>query len=408
MSGEIRSADPLTSSQLEALIDAASNMGFRYRLIVEVIPYTGLTFSEFCHLREDWRRFTNSDSDDFNIAVPLGSPCTGTLRTEPSGRSLEEMEEPCWLCGEEGEWQPTATCRHRIIPVAEESARDALSLCFDRYGMDSLPFTPSSNFYQWMEELSARAGLSRTFGFRALRRTFGAMLIHKGFTSEEVVEYLGLSARHKTRPLYDAVGEPVDWETRAVHSLSDAEVIEALQRFCTRLNRCPMMDDIEEDFEYSYQTLYNHFGGLHNALDAAGLDVPERHPQAISREKLLAELRRLAETLGHPPLSSEMAEQGEYSKSLFFDRFENWDAAIEAAGLDPEKVPHAAPKKIGRDNLLQELRRLSDELEKPPQIADLKREGRYSYQPYYSMFGGIKQAREAAGVGHPSRTQKSW
>jgi len=403
MTGEIRSAEPLTPRQLEALLDVASDMGFRYRLIIEVVPYTGLTVSEFCHFREDWRRYTDRDSDAFNISVPLGSPCAGTLRTEPSGRRLEVMEEPCWLCEKRGEWRPSGKCRHRMIPVREEATRDVLNLCFDRYGMDSLPFTVSSNLYQWMDELSARAGLSREFGFRALRRTFGAILIRKGFTSEEVAKYLGLSERHKTKSLYDAVDEPVDWSTRATHSLSDAEVIEALQRLTSRLGRRPMMDDIEKRFEYSYKSVYNHFGGLHDALDAAGIDVPERHPQAIPREELLAELRRLAEQLGHPPLSTEMEEQGEHGMSIFFDHFESWDAAVEAAGLDPEDLPFTGSREIGREALLRELRRLAEELGKPPQKIDLRKEGQFSYQPYYSMFGGIQKAREAAGVGHPSR-----
>jgi hypothetical protein len=287
-----------------------------------------------------------------------------------------------------------------MIPVLEDTARDILHLCFEQYGMDSLPFTVSSNFYQWMDEMSTRAGLSREFGFRALRRTFGTTLIRKGFTSEEVAEYLGLYAKHKTKPLYDALNEPVDWDTRPAGSLSDADVVDALQRLSGHLDRRPMMDDIEEHFQYSYQTLYNRFGGLHDALDAAGIYVPKSHPQAIRPEKLLNELRRLAEELGHPPVSKEMADRGRHSASLLFDHFGDWDAAIEAAGLDPKEIPSTPGRKISRENLLQELRRLADELDRSPRIIDLRQKGRYSYQPYYSTFGGIREAREAAGVGH--------
>jgi hypothetical protein len=407
MSGEIRSAEPLTPRQLEALVDVASDMGFRYRLIVEVIPYTGLTLSEFCHFREDWCRYTDIDSDAFNISVPLGSPCAGTLRTEQSGRQLEVIERPCWLCQNEGEWRAAGKSRSRMIPVLEEATRDILNLCFEQYGMDSLPFTVSSNFYHWMDELSAKAGLSREFGFRALRRSFGTTLIRKGFNSEEVAKYLGLSTRYKTKSLYDAVSEPIDWSTRTTRSLSDAEVIEALQRLTARLDRRPMTDDIENHFEYSFKAIYNHFGGLHAALDAAGIDVPERHPQAIPREELLAELRRLAEQLGHPPLSSEIEEHGQYSKSVFFTHFESWDAVIEASGLDSEDLPNECDRQIGREALLRELQRLAEELGKPPRRLDLKKKGRFSYQPYYTMFGGIHKAREAAGVSHPSSSRQN-
>lgn len=401
MSRERRSAEPLTLQQLDDLIDAAADMGFRYRLIVEVIPYTGLTFSEFCHLRKDWRRATGPDSDMFNIVIPLGSPCAGTLRTEPSGRDIEALEEPCWLCRDRGEWEPIGECRHRTIPVAQQTARDALNLCFDRFEMDSLPFTVSSNFYQWMDKLADKAGLSRKFGFKALRQTYGTILIRKGFTSSEVANYLGLSERFKTESLYEALDEPVDWDRRPAHRLSDTELIEALQRLTGRLNRPPMMKDIEEHLEYSYKPFYNHFGGLENALEAAGIDISEHNPQAIPREELVGELQRLADVLGHPPQGRDMREEGEYGQGVYNRHFESWDTALEAAGLDPNNVPRYESKRIGREALIEELRRLADELGRPPKQDDLQ-QGKYSYQPYYSMFGGIKQARKIAGVTNSS------
>lgn len=404
---EQRSGEPLTSSQLDAVLNVASDMGFRYRLLVEVIPFTGLTLSEFCHLRNDWRRFTESDSDMFNIIVPRGSPCKGTLRTEPSGKAIEVMDDPCWLCRDEGEWTPSGECRHRVIPVAEPTARDALELCFDRFGMNSLPFTISSNFYDWMDEVATRAGLSRKFGFKALRRTYGRILIDKGFTSAEVAKYLGLFERHKTKPLYDAIDEPVDWESRACHSLSDEELIEALQRMYNRIGELPTIEIIEEEFEYSYQSLYNHFGGLRDALETAGINGYERHSVAISRDELLNELQRLADELGRPPSSREMDERGNFSKGTYYRDFDSWINALRTANIEIDDPTKYQSGKISRETLLEELHRLANELDRPPTQADVRNKGKYSDPTYVREFGGVKNARNVAGLGHPSENRIS-
>lgn len=398
---EHRDGTPLTSTQLEAIIDVARDMGFRYRLIAEVIPHTGLTFTEFCHLREEWLRRTDPTGNRLNIKVPLASPCAGTLRVEQSGRQLEVLEEPCWLCREDGEWTPPGECRHRTIPVPEPG-REALELCFDRIGLDSLPFTVSSNFYKWMDDLAGRAGLSRSFGFKALRRTYGTALIRRGFSSEEVASHLGLHRRTKTRPLYEAMDEPVDWKELPARGKSDEDILEALQRLTSRLGQRPTMTDIDEIFEYSYKPLYNRFGGLHAALDAAGIDVPDEDPQAIAVDNLLAELRRVADELERPPTKSEIDSKGEYSPCTYHRRFGSWDAALDAAGLDPEAPRGNEIPQIDRQTLLKELRRLADELGRPPTQNHVRHEGKFAASTYKRRFEGVRGAREEAGLDHPS------
>jgi nucleotide-binding universal stress UspA family protein len=398
---EHRDNGPLTPAQHDAIIEAGRDMGFRHRLMAETVPYTGLTFTEFCHLREDWLRYTDRDGNRITITVPLASPCAGTLRTEPSGREFEVLDEPCWLCQDEGEWTPPGDCRHRTIPVPE-AGREALDLCFERYGMDSLPFTVSSNVYQWLDNLASRAGLSRSLGFKSLRRTYGTILIRKGFTSEEVADYLGLHRRTKTRQLYEAIGEPVDWETLPARGVSDEELIERLRRLAARLGRRPKMKDIDERFEYSYKPLYTRFGGLHAALEEANIEIPDRDPGATPRNDLLLALRQLASELGRPPTSEEMMEQGTYSCSPYWREFDSWAEALGAAGLNPEAAGTKGENKIEEDELLGDLRRLADELGRPPTQETVRQEGKYSPATYKRRLDGVKNAREIAGIEEPA------
>lgn len=400
MSLEPRTGEPFTPSQIDAIVDAASDLGFRHRVLASVVPYTGLTASELSHLRKDWRRITDPESRKCVITVPLASPCTGTLRTKPSGRRIEEREKPCWLCQDEGEWTPAGDCRHRTIPVGEPVTREVLSLCFDEYEMTSLPFTISSNFYEWMDDIAKRAGLSRRFGFKELRRSYGALLIRKGFTSEEVADYLGLAERHKARPIYEMIGEPVDWDTRQAHRVSDAELIKALNRLAAQLGRPPRMSDIDEKFEYSYVPLYDHFGGIHNALEAAGIGQLERNPPGIPQFELIEEIQRLADVLGHPPMAKEMDEDGDYSSDPYYEVFGSWDDALKEAGYDPNDTKRFEKKRIDRKCLLTELHRLAAELNKLPSKADITNKGKYSYKPYRREFGGLRNAWDAAGLCH--------
>lgn len=50
---------------------------------------------------------------------------------------------------------------------------------------------------------------------------------------------------------------------------------------------------------------------------------------------LLAEIVRVAETLGQPPTSTEFDEHGAFSLNPYTDRFGSFPRAVEAAGYEP-------------------------------------------------------------------------
>lgn len=55
------------------------------------------------------------------------------------------------------------------------------------------------------------------------------------------------------------------------------------------------------------------------------------------------------------------------------------------------------PAKISRQDLLDEIHRLADEYGRAPTIGDLRRDGKYSTDPYYREFGSWGDARQVAG-----------
>lgn len=52
---------------------------------------------------------------------------------------------------------------------------------------------------------------------------------------------------------------------------------------------------------------------------------------------------------------------------------------------------------VDRDELLEELHRLREELERPPTWNDVKEHGEYAATTYTAKFGTMEDAREAAG-----------
>ncbi len=390
MGDEHRSTEPLTPDQLEAVVEAASCLSYRHRLLSHIIPYSGLTLSEFTHLRRNWIVYSDRDDpDSITIHVPEQSPCAGTTRFEPySGKRIETRCKSCYQCQPNGVWTPEAPSRVRSIPVHEEIAVEAMSLWFDRY--DSIPFTGTGTPYKLMDDIKEEAGLSRDFGFTALRKTFAVLLISKGFESDTVAELMGMPERNRSmlRPLYEIADQPVDWEENPSF-VSDSDLLDELRRLTDKFGYPPRREQISKRGKYAYETYYHRFGGLEEAFRAAGIEPPEGR---IRREELTKELQRLTDELGHPPTKAELVEQGEYSYDPYRERFGSLDEALEAAGIEIQNG------RIPREELLEELRRLSDNLGHPPTVTEIEDRGEYTYSTYLDRFGGVDEAREAAGL----------
>jgi hypothetical protein len=111
------------------------------------------------------------------------------------------------------------------------------------------------------------------------------------------------------------------------------------------------------------------FGTWHDAVTEAGVDYEQvaryRH---WTPERVVEEIRRLAQLKA--PLSSKLVQQNHpplYNAAK--RRFKQWDRALEAAGLDPDKVR----VRRGSSDLQKPRRRLNEEgertfahLERPP------------------------------------------
>jgi hypothetical protein len=111
-------------------------------------------------------------------------------------------------------------------------------------------------------------------------------------------------------------------------------------------------------------------------------------------EDILEELRQAAARLGRSPTMREFAqdEQAKVHPQTVIEHFGTWNAAKRAAGLYPRRF-------LTREELLEQLRSLGEELGRTPTARDLaeRRRARPSASLYAHTFGSLANALREAG-----------
>ena len=140
----------------------------------------------------------------------------------------------------------------------------------------------------------------------------------------------------------------------------------------------------------------------YRALDRVDPTAVAAFAQGVRRRttdaQILRELQACAERLGRSPTMREFAADplaGVHPQTAI-EHFGSWNAAKRAAGLLPRRF-------LTRAELLAELRRLGEELGRPPTAQDLKdrRPATPSVSLYWHTFGSFTAALREAGFDVP-------
>jgi hypothetical protein len=120
-------------------------------------------------------------------------------------------------------------------------------------------------------------------------------------------------------------------------------------------------------------------------------------------EQILDQLRASSERLGRSPTMREFAAdlEAEVHPQTVIEHFGTWNAAKRAAGLTPRRF-------ISRDELLEQLRQLGDELGRTPTARDLDSNRRRvaSKSLIWHTFGSLSAALKEAGYDVPVGDEK--
>lgn len=117
----------------------------------------------------------------------------------------------------------------------------------------------------------------------------------------------------------------------------------------------------------------------------------------IPDSKLEADLHRLADELDRIPRARDVKRDGEHAYSTYLDRYGSIENALEAAGFPAHSRVHCGPGDIGTEALLDDLRRLGEELGRPPKTSDVEAAGEFSLPTYYNYFDSLGDALSQAG-----------
>lgn len=180
-----------------------------------------------------------------------------------------------------------------------------------------------------------------------------------------------------------------DLEPNVRMDIPKEEVLQDLKDFAEELGHVPTSVEMSERGPHSRKLYARKFGSWNNALQAAGFDI--HVSRDLSREDLVEEIRRLAEELGRVPLRKDMTEQGAYCSTVYYHEFGPWPESLLAAGLEPH-YDHD----VSRDELIQELQRLAESLGRAPFHDDIHEQAKYSLHWYQKTFGSINQALRIA------------
>lgn len=140
----------------------------------------------------------------------------------------------------------------------------------------------------------------------------------------------------------------------------------------------------------------------HPALERIDADALAEFRAGLRRrytdEEILAELRGSAARLGRSPTMREFATDPDarVHPQTVIEHFGTWNAAKRAAGLQPRRF-------ISREELVEQLRRLGEELGRTPTVRDIEeRRGRMASKSLiWHTFGSLAAALKEAGFDVP-------
>jgi len=330
--------EPLSTDELSAFTRAADDMAAGYRLVGHVLPFTGMIPNEFRHLRRSWIHpydlaSTNfQEADQLVIRIPEDSPCTGGLKF------TEENSERLGLDMERRD----SPCHH----------------C-----------SPNERWYAPSENRQRRIPVKQSITLQTLKWWFNRY--------DSIPCSWGISNRVKRIAREAGIDRADDLTAYSLRysfgvvllkSGISIETVVGIMGYARKERLKPLL-------EYTDRSLDRNYGGR----------IPE--------SDLLEELHRLSRALHRAPKVREMRKRGAYSVPTYIKRFGGWNEALLAAGMDPQ---NKSRKFISEEELIDDLRRLADELGREPRAVEIQEMGCHDPTTYTRRFGDLEAARKMA------------
>jgi len=178
---------------------------------------------------------------------------------------------------------------------------------------------------------------------------------------------------------------------RFCRNVPESQLLDDLRQVAHKLNRPTLnMADYRHHGRFSPVTFPKRFGSWNNALITAGLQ-PSRNFH-VPIKQVLADIQRVARKLRTQRLSgTQYLTHGRYCLPVIYRHFENWQNAVDTAGLTP-----CFAYRISDEKLFENLERAWQRLGRQPVSTELFPPlSTYGIAPYQRRFGGYQNALQA-------------
>lgn len=184
---------PLSNAELQVLFDLVDSESYREQgdLLVNIVPFSGLTGSEFRHLRSDWIDW-GDEGEPIQIRIPREDTCS-PVKYGAGGNTIIEQPDPCPLC----KMTAGPDCftveneyRARRIHVQETRAKEQLRQWFSRHD-----YVPISQPGALLHKIIERSPIDREVRWIDLRNTYTRILGDQGFELIDIATWLGYPNR---------------------------------------------------------------------------------------------------------------------------------------------------------------------------------------------------------------------
>src|SRR5260221_5534196 len=139
-------------------------------------------------------------------------------------------------------------------------------------------------------------------------------------------------------------------DAMAEDALTKEEILAAIRRAAAELGRAPSRGELRRITGLSHYRVLAEFPTLREAVRAAGLE-PNPKGEKISTEDLLQDWKRVAEKLGRKASRAEDVREGKDSAGAFVGRFGRWGRNSTKEGTDkPTRGKARKTKRRERSN----------------------------------------------------------